>query len=419
MLQNAEEIRQQLDMLGRRLEGAVKALYTTGEVRTLFDTASRFNDFSPENKILLTRAMPNATYVATREQWEKLGRTIAPGAKPVVLTVPGLVRGPGGSRCVRLRPAGFYDVSQTTGRKLLLGLEPRIFREDLLIQALREISRADGIPISLKSMKRYDGMCSSRLNKAGMVEQSISVRHDLDPQAMARTILHEIAHSLLHGHSHGPVVQAGPGGRKLTPEEELDICEVEAEAVAYIAASHFGIMDDLYSADYIGGYLPADAPGILSQQYRRILEAAASIVQRAELQYERELLTERCAEGPEPGNAVLYQLRDSQLMYAEQNSTLTVFDPRLYAAVCEVQLPDGYPADPQAAHRIASAVSTHPPEAYAGRTPSVTDVLVIGTESGPKRFMLERGGVREVQMGQVKMAERRPQKKAVPAWGRD
>jgi len=86
----------------------------------------------------------------------------------------------------------------------------------------------------------------------------------LSPEAGTKTLIHEIAHELMH------MEQLG---------KDKTILELEAEAVAYVVARHFGIKD-LASPNYIALH-GADAEMILAH-LARIQETAAIIIQDVE-----------------------------------------------------------------------------------------------------------------------------------------
>ena len=76
----------------------------------------------------------------------------------------------------------------------------------------------------------------------GHAENEINVYWRLSPVMILRTVLHEMAHAILH---------PWPDGVK--PENEIPrpIRETEAESTAYLVCLHCGLDTSVYSIDYI------------------------------------------------------------------------------------------------------------------------------------------------------------------------
>src|ERR1039458_1398715 len=72
------------------------------------------------------------------------------------------------------------------------------------------------------------------------VSKTISIREDLSPAQMVKTLVHEIAHALLHDE------QAAISDRQG--------CELEAESVAYVVTTALGIDSGSYSFGYIASW---------------------------------------------------------------------------------------------------------------------------------------------------------------------
>lgn len=135
------------------------------------------------------------------------------------------------------RVVSVFDVSQTEGKELpsmAHDLEGNINDYLLYIQALKE---ASGVPIHFEEI---DGDAHGYYNRA---TDSIAVKSGMSESQTVKTMIHEIAHSILHNDN---AADAGEKNRRTK--------EVEAESVAYTVCKHFGIDTSDYSFGYIAGW---------------------------------------------------------------------------------------------------------------------------------------------------------------------
>ena len=95
-------------------------------------------------------------------------------------------------------------------------------------------------------------------------ERAVTVRHDVSAAQQAKTSAHELAHVLLHS-----------GGSR--PPRE--VCEVEAESVAYLVCGTNGLSTDAYSLGYVAAWAGGDLDAVRATAQRvttcagRILDA--------------------------------------------------------------------------------------------------------------------------------------------------
>lgn len=102
-------------------------------------------------------------------------------------------------------------------------------------------------------------------------EHRIVVGDSLSPVQAAKTLCHEIAHSVLHRDFE--VYRAHQGD-----------CELEAESVAFIVLNHFGIDAGAYSFGYVTGWKGGDEAAIkaLKASAQRIQVTAKVIIEGSE-----------------------------------------------------------------------------------------------------------------------------------------
>lgn len=126
------------------------------------------------------------------------------------------------------------EITQQLEDGMAHDLEGNINDYLLYIQALKE---ASGVPIHFEEI---DGDAHGYYNRA---TDSIAVKSGMSESQTVKTMIHEIAHSILHNDN---VADAGEKNRRTK--------EVEAESVAYTVCKHFGIDTSDYSFGYIAGW---------------------------------------------------------------------------------------------------------------------------------------------------------------------
>jgi IrrE N-terminal-like domain len=134
--------------------------------------------------------------------------------------------------CFGFRAAYVFDISQTDGEDLpeityrLEGDDP-----DGLFDRLTALANDRGLSVHLVSdLGTANGLYT-------FLSKTISIRDDLSPAQMVKTLVHEVAHALLHDEQSAMTDRNG--------------CELEAESVAYVVTSALGIDSSGYSFGYL------------------------------------------------------------------------------------------------------------------------------------------------------------------------
>lgn len=196
---------------------------------------SRFHRYSLGNQLLIFDQRPGATLVAGHSHWKSLDRTIKPGELAIAILAP-LVRrskrfGRAGPGLAGLRVAEVYDLAQTTGKEVPQ-LPEITGQPGLRLQQLEELIQLLGIELHYQMIPRgVNGTSHSG---------AILVRPDLTPAARFLTLVHELAHILLHSAAKRRHVRS--------------IRETEAEAVAFAVSHAIGLSGLDRSVDYIRMY---------------------------------------------------------------------------------------------------------------------------------------------------------------------
>jgi hypothetical protein len=201
-------IRTEIAKLAREVDAVKRGAGFT----EMLDTMSRFWEYSPFNVWIIRMQMRNATRVAGRRTWEKLGRKVIPGSRPIIIFAPAKLTPP-------FMPVAVYDVSQTTGRRL-----PRL---DLALHGPTDIAAGLERAVSKLGIRleRFDGTPGAQGYSCG---GTIYIRRHLPGLERAATIAHELAHEILHDmRSRG----------ELPPHHR----ETEADATSYVVLRVLGL----------------------------------------------------------------------------------------------------------------------------------------------------------------------------------
>jgi hypothetical protein len=222
----------------------------------VLDTMSQFWEYSPFNEYLIHLQLPRATRVAGRKTWESLGRDVKSRERPIHIFAPVAMRQP-------FIAVPVYDISQTCGRRL-----PSL---DLALRGPTDA--ANGLERAVTKLgiriERFDGRPGSQGHSAGGV---LYLRRRLPGLERAATIVHELAHEILHDmRSRGEMVHRQP--------------ETEAEATSYVVLRVLGLPSKApaYIAWHGGdGKLVLQSLKRVQRAARRILRAYETPMPRAQ-----------------------------------------------------------------------------------------------------------------------------------------
>ena len=195
------------------------------------------NNYSPRNCLLIKLACPTATKVAGYKAWKKLNRYVRKGEKGIKIYAPSprKVRENGESKSVidGFRPVYVFDISQTSGEDLVTITQPLVGDDKGLLNSLKRLAYSRNISLTFN---HCDSQGFYRFDKDNKLHL-ININPAYSSLQMAHTMAHELAHYLLHN-----------------PRKSLKhraVREVEAESVAYVVLSHFGLDCSDYSFEYI------------------------------------------------------------------------------------------------------------------------------------------------------------------------
>ena len=255
-----KQVREKVQLLTQRIE----SFKSSDEFLELVRAMSRFHRYSFKNRMLILAQMPAATRVAGFHTWRQVGRFVKRGEKGLLVWVP-LKKGMPRKKeetpedteqdlvsvVVGYTTGYVFDISQTDGDPLPeLDLSVKNHGWTFMAQCLMLAEK-----MGVKVMAR-DSMVADGISRGGKV----ILRRNDNPTYMTATLLHELAHEKLH-HS--------PDNKQLSREQQ----ELEAETVAYLVCSHFGI--EIPAHKYLASW---QREGNLMDSLKRISECSTAMI---------------------------------------------------------------------------------------------------------------------------------------------
>ena len=284
---------ERLDCLMEQLEKGTQNIFESGRYAEYLAVMSKFHHYSFRNTILFFLQNPNASHVAGFHAWKKdFGRSVKAGEHGIQILAPcpkrkwmdhdkidpatGLpVKDENGNtmqeRTIitipRYRVVTVFDVSQTVGKELpSLGVA-ELYGDVPNYQCIYDrLVAFSPVPVSIEPIAQSGakGYFSDR-------EQRIVLRSGMSEVQTVKTLMHEIAHAVLHN-----AERLQETGKKTRGQKE-----VEAESVAYVVCRHFGIDVSDYSFGYVAGWSRSKELRELHEALNTIRKTAAEIIDAA------------------------------------------------------------------------------------------------------------------------------------------
>jgi hypothetical protein len=256
---SAVELKARITERIQELAQATDAACVSEEMLRFLDMCSRLHQYSPCNVWLILMEMPDATLVAGFHKWISMKRYVRKGEHGIAILAPVLIPeqnedGLQVEKLVGFKTVYVFDISQTDGEPLP---EPPNWKSPehnaLLTERLMDFAESRCISVQVKELQGE----TQGVSMGGTII--------LSPKAGTKTLIHEIAHELLH-HKQTKL--------KLHAEREL-----EAEAVAYVVGKRFGL-DSLSSPNYVA--LHGANAEMIMEHLERIRNTAKEIIQALE-----------------------------------------------------------------------------------------------------------------------------------------
>lgn len=292
-----------LKELTDRLEQGIKEVYESEHYKDYLSLMSKFHSYSFRNSLLIMMQKPTATHVAGFNSWKNnFNRTVNKGEKGIQILAPSPYRikvemdkiDPISQKPVldktgkpvteeveitkpSFRPVYVFDVDQTSGEplpQLITELSGSVSEYRAFLESLKSVSPFPVVFEDIKSGAK--GYCDP-------VNQKIAIKDGMSEVQTIKTAIHEITHADLHADQ-----------RHLSLEERKDrrTKEVEAESVAFVVCSHYGIDTSHYSFGYVAGWSSDKELNELKSSLDTIQKQAAELIDRIDTRL-HELLIEQ------------------------------------------------------------------------------------------------------------------------------
>lgn len=251
-----------IDAITQKLEEGLESLLNSDNWTAYLDTLSRFHHYSFNNCVLILMQCPEASRVAGYKKWQEFGRQVRKGEKAIQILAPvphkKVVQDGDEEKVIRwntYRVVSVFDVSQTDGDDL-----PEICRTltdgvDGYEDMIRRLTDYSAVPVVFEAI---NGSTKGYYSKA---DNKIAVKENMSQAQTIKTLVHEIAHSLMHADS----------------DKDRSTKEIEAESVAYTVCQHFGIETGEYSFGYLASWSGGDRDA-LKKSMAAIQQTADKII---------------------------------------------------------------------------------------------------------------------------------------------
>jgi len=258
-----EKTKQAFEMI----EQGVKDVYSSDSFKQYLSCLSKFHNYSLNNTLLILAQKPNASLVAGYRSWQiNFNRHVDKGEKGLMILAPVTYKedrlmnkvdengnvelDESGSpiqeqrqvNITRFKTTTVFDISQTSGEpipSLIHDLTGSNNEVKAIIQSVKFICK---IPIEFKTETENLNLMTGAKGYYSPKEDKIVINKDLEDLQIAKTLIHEYVHSLLH---------------KQTDKNQSQR-EIEAESLAFVLCDHFGLDTSEYSFGYIASYANKD-----------------------------------------------------------------------------------------------------------------------------------------------------------------
>lgn len=254
-----QELAIKIDNFIKELANAVQGELTGEKVAEYLNFKKRFRKYSFHNTILMFVQKPNATYVAGFKAWKKMGVSVNKGAKAITIIAPVKKKeedlkpnddGTEGEVITKSNRTKFvavpvFDISDTNAVEKGIKPEKPEWHDpntpsetaDKIYEYVLEFCKDKGIKIT------HDAARGGEMGWAS--GDHVNLTSNISGLNRLSTLIHEIAHSLLHFKDSS--VFFGDLSTEIQTYEEG---ELQAEAVAFTVLKHYD-MDVKHSPTYM------------------------------------------------------------------------------------------------------------------------------------------------------------------------
>lgn len=280
--------------LNQHLQDGIKQYFDSDTYKQYLEGMAHFNNYSPRNIQLIMSQFPEASMVASFQEWRKRNGSVKKGEKAIYIQAPVSVmkKDENGKPILNpetgeketvtyFKPVPVFDIKQVSpqeGKELnlpkVMGTIPEQLDKDYyqnVYRSLRDISQNNNkVPIRFRELGQEDGFYSPQTNE-------IVIKKGMSYERTLSTLIHEMAHSELHNKQ--SLTERFDG--KLTRSTK----ELQAESIAYVVSNHLGFDTSQESFPYLASWSrEKDGLANLTAQLEIVQEEAKSLMERIDQQ---------------------------------------------------------------------------------------------------------------------------------------
>lgn len=291
ILLESDSRKERLKELTERLEQGVKDVFESKRYKEYLQVMSKFHSYSFNNTLLIAMQMPSATHVAGFSSWKnKFHRSVKRGETGIRIIAPAPYKieekmtatdpdtditkldengEPEEVTVTRTVPCfkvvSVFDVSQTEGKELPKYMESELSGDVADYEAmLWAITETSPVPVD------YEDITNGANGYYSPNENRIAVKNGMSQMQTVKTLIHEVAHSMLHS-------KEALKERDIHPSRYER--EVQAESVAFVVCSRYGIDTSDYSFGYVAGWSSGREVKELKDSLETIRSTAHTIIE--------------------------------------------------------------------------------------------------------------------------------------------
>lgn len=259
-----------MEELTQMLQTGLEEYATSEKYRDLLRVMSLFHNYSANNCLLIALQCPHASYVAGYTSWRNnFHRQVKKGEKAIRIISPVKYKKKNEEdeeeERIGFKSASVFDISSTVQidsmEPVTIGVEDLQGHVENYKDFLDAFQSVSPVPVDFRL---FDGDARGYYSDT---EKIIVIQDGMTERQSVKTLVHEIAHAMLHTKEK---LQEHKKDRKQK--------ELEAESVAYVVCKHFGFYSEDYSFPYIVGWGGTGFQDILKESMSTIQKTADEII---------------------------------------------------------------------------------------------------------------------------------------------
>ncbi len=239
-----------------KIVNSLQTIVDSGEYEKFLKFQKKFRKgYSFSNLILIYSQFPDATKVAGKKTWQKLGRKVNNNARRIYIIAPiprsytkKVTKIEDGEEIEVLETYKYnyykyvyvYDISQTEGKAV--PLQTNNINSNDMAYFYESLKRFSDVPVIEKELR---GTLDGYYDEENSI---IAIRDNLSFNDKASVLLHELAHRIYDDFDY---------------KTDRKLSEVFVESIAYIVADHFGLDTSICSFNYIIKWAKGDIKTVI------------------------------------------------------------------------------------------------------------------------------------------------------------